>query len=275
MTDYYDELRLGGHESQWAGWRHRLEQALRFEWVLDAVERTGATSLLDVGCGPGALYSYLEATGRSYDYLGIDVYEPAIGHARKVRSRGRFEAWDVFDPRLDDTRFDAVVAIGTLVSGVPVSTPAERVARVQSLWGRLSNLHRDVAVLVCLDQAFIQSRPLLQLEPALLGATQSELEAMVIARRGHCVMEQSPLVSDLTLLDFADPEIASSVVGRDRLATIERVLDGPWGLSAEASERAWLWAEAGHSQRARAVLEESVDPLDELAVLLKERLNGP
>jgi len=51
---YYADLDHERDPARRVGWRHRTEQAYRFEVALDAI-RGSAGTVLDVGCGLGAL----------------------------------------------------------------------------------------------------------------------------------------------------------------------------------------------------------------------------
>ncbi|MFU8806835.1 MAG: class I SAM-dependent methyltransferase [Bradymonadaceae bacterium] len=285
MSDYYDELGEGGDAVRWAGWRHRIAQALRFEVALEAVDLVGARTLLDVGCGPGALSSYVEATGRDLDYLGIDRYVRVIEHARQRHfepPRGQeakenlgvrsFEAWDVFDGRLDGRSFDAVVAVGTLVSGEVVASEGERQMRLRRLVERLSDLAAGVACLVVLDQDVLESRPLMTLDPALMGARETELTSLAREMGKPFLIRRGFLETELAIHLLNDEKERDELSQESSVATIEKVLQGPWSENLSTGERAWLWLAAGYPPRAAALLDNSKDDLDELAQLIRQRL---
>jgi SAM-dependent methyltransferase len=90
MTDqrrfYTQALSDGLNEAQQVGWESIPLQRLRFEALLEALDpddlRRPTTRLLDVGCGMGALYAHLRATGRPVQYLGIDLCPELIDAAR-------------------------------------------------------------------------------------------------------------------------------------------------------------------------------------------------
>lgn len=83
MSQYYTDLYTSQDETRRAGWRHRLEAALRYEVALECMGEAARGHVLDVGCGPGGLLSYLLVTGRApAHYTGIDRFEPACTSAR-------------------------------------------------------------------------------------------------------------------------------------------------------------------------------------------------
>ena len=68
--------------------------------------------VVDAGCGPGLLFPYLGQV----DYLGLDVDERYLAHARTLYPAARFEQRDLtLDAGFDEPRdADLVVAVGLL-----------------------------------------------------------------------------------------------------------------------------------------------------------------
>lgn len=77
--------------------------------LLRLLREEGARTVLDLGCGNGALTHAMRASG--FEVVGCDSDEEGIELARK--GGGRFERLGVYDdPReLGDNRFDAVVSV--------------------------------------------------------------------------------------------------------------------------------------------------------------------
>ena len=75
--------RIDSEQEQYAqlGWEDAQAQQKRFHILLNAVD-LNEKSLLDIGCGLGDLYGYLQTSGISVDYFGIDVLEEMITKAR-------------------------------------------------------------------------------------------------------------------------------------------------------------------------------------------------
>ena len=63
-------------------WNGEDSQVLRFTQLLQVVDREGPFSLLDYGCGYGALLARMRAGDWDCDYRGFDLSEPMIEHAR-------------------------------------------------------------------------------------------------------------------------------------------------------------------------------------------------
>src|SRR4051794_26097144 len=85
---YYTE-RFRAHGATPAGvdWNSRESQDLRFRQLLRLVNGATAFTLLDYGCGFGALAELLPS---EVDYTGFDVSEPMIEHARVAHPAHRF-----------------------------------------------------------------------------------------------------------------------------------------------------------------------------------------
>lgn len=81
---YFEErIRAHGASPQGADWNSATAQEARFAQLLSVVKDAGQFSLLDYGCGYGALADYLEANGYSAAYVGYDMLESAIVSARE------------------------------------------------------------------------------------------------------------------------------------------------------------------------------------------------
>ncbi len=84
---YEDRLSQFGPTPRGVDWNSGESQALRFDKLLELLagsrhEDEHALSLLDVGCGYGALLDHLKALGLTVDYRGFDVSEAMIDAAR-------------------------------------------------------------------------------------------------------------------------------------------------------------------------------------------------
>jgi SAM-dependent methyltransferase len=91
-------------------WRSLESQQVRFEELLKLVDWGSAPSLIDYGCGYGALARQLIDEGREFTYTGFDLAESMIGAARKL----------IDDPRCRFTTSQAELAPAdyTLASGI-------------------------------------------------------------------------------------------------------------------------------------------------------------
>ena len=84
VKSYFDKrIQEHGASPRGSDWNSETSQNIRFDQLLKVVE-TQSFSLLDYGCGYGALTDYLDAKGFDVDYYGYDILESAIETARKV-----------------------------------------------------------------------------------------------------------------------------------------------------------------------------------------------
>ena len=88
IARYYDRRVLAhGATARGADWSSFITQEVRFAQLLKLCDFSGPFSLNDVGCGYGALISYLAKyhPETEIDYLGFDVSPAMIRHAMEVR----------------------------------------------------------------------------------------------------------------------------------------------------------------------------------------------
>ena len=94
VAGYYSQkLAEHGASPRGADWNDAAGQELRFEKLLQMVDRRAKYSLNDLGCGYGALIAHLDQRGDSFDYVGCDVSEAMIAEGRAAfagRSDVRF-----------------------------------------------------------------------------------------------------------------------------------------------------------------------------------------
>jgi SAM-dependent methyltransferase len=101
-------------------WRDEETANIRLRQMLKVVEKPRACSLLDVGCGYGALLAMIQAENLPYRYSGVDVV-PAMIEAAKARFKDAdFHCADIFSL---DTQYDYVVCNGVLTQKLDASEP--------------------------------------------------------------------------------------------------------------------------------------------------------
>jgi SAM-dependent methyltransferase len=297
---YYEELyAASGDLTRRAAWRHRAEQALRFEAALDVMPARGAGArVLDVGCGPGGLLTYMTQTGRAPGaYLGLDALDLAVEAARSAEPTGRFvrASWPAWSPDVGEV-WEEVVGIGCAVDG-EARRGAAGLAHVEALLARMCEVAARGVCLVVLSQEAVASRPALASEPALIGLTGQQVAALVARlaarygmrgwwredvlttdrvvylRRAYDLHQDRERTEDRACDIRACGDKTRDVYANgDRWALQRRVLAGPWGEGMGPEERAWYWLEVGSAPEARAALEgASASPR---VALLWERLHA-
>ena len=82
VKSYFDKrIREHGASPRGSDWNSESSQNIRFDQVLKIVN-SRSFSILDYGCGYGALADYLTTLGLDADYYGFDILESAIDMAR-------------------------------------------------------------------------------------------------------------------------------------------------------------------------------------------------
>ncbi len=89
------------------GWISKERQNLRFEKLVAGI--TDRDSILDFGCGLGALFEYLRESNIECKYTGIDIVPEFIKKSKKSYTHGNFSVASIFD--ITDS-FDYVVSSG-------------------------------------------------------------------------------------------------------------------------------------------------------------------
>ncbi len=83
VKSYFDKrIQEHGASPRGADWNSEASQQVRFDQLLKIVE-LDSFSILDYGCGTGALADYLLKKGFHADYYGFDVLESAIRIAQQ------------------------------------------------------------------------------------------------------------------------------------------------------------------------------------------------
>ena len=84
VKSYFDKrIREHGASPRGSDWNSETSQNIRFDQLLKVVE-SQTFSLLDYGCGYGALADYLETKDFTAEYYGYDILDSAIETARQA-----------------------------------------------------------------------------------------------------------------------------------------------------------------------------------------------
>ncbi|MGO4878419.1 trans-aconitate 2-methyltransferase [Pedobacter psychrotolerans] len=85
------------------------QEALHYKSIAKFYRQYGKGSMLDVGCGQGVLYHYLQQDIHPPEaYLGVDISDTAIMQAKTSFPVARFEQMDFDNSRLEE-QFDIIV----------------------------------------------------------------------------------------------------------------------------------------------------------------------
>ena len=111
VAAYYGEkIAAHGATPRGVDWNGEQSQVLRFEQLSQVFSaESQAFSLLDFGCGYGAMYTYLKALYPQLSYTGFDINSEMLAEARKLDTKAE-AGW--ISSIQQDAKFDYVVASG-------------------------------------------------------------------------------------------------------------------------------------------------------------------
>lgn len=111
VRDYYDaRLRAAGPTPAGVDWNSAASQELRFSQLLRCWHITDDSSVLDYGCGYGALFAYLDRCSIHAAYTGFDISACMTAEAERLHPPGPGCAFTSVPETLDAA--DYVVASG-------------------------------------------------------------------------------------------------------------------------------------------------------------------
>ena len=110
-TDYYEEkLKKYGPTSQGVDWNSKESQELRFDQLIKVIDKADDNfSILDYGCGYGALYLFMKSKFPKFNYYGYDASTDMIEKAISLNSNAEC-SW--FSDPINLSKTDYVVASG-------------------------------------------------------------------------------------------------------------------------------------------------------------------
>jgi SAM-dependent methyltransferase len=114
---YTGRLREHGTTARGVDWNSEESQVLRFE-QLARVLPSADSSVVDYGCGYGALVEFLESRGGNFDYQGFDVSADMVEEAARRHPGRRFTD-------KEDELAPAGCAIASGIFNVKLDTPNE------------------------------------------------------------------------------------------------------------------------------------------------------
>ncbi len=90
---YSARVREFGPTPQGADWNSGESQTLRFDQLLQIVDRDQPFAVLDYGCGYGALLDHLNGKGYDFAYTGYDVSAAMLEHGRSAHGDNPRVCW--------------------------------------------------------------------------------------------------------------------------------------------------------------------------------------
>lgn len=129
-TDLYEKHGISPHSLNWGS---QESQCRRFE-VFSSIGDLHGASILDVGCGLGDFYAWLQEKNLSVEYSGIDITPKMIAAARQRFPGVRFDVLDILSSGGGERKYDYVFASGIfyLVKNSPEEFLLEMVQKMFS-----------------------------------------------------------------------------------------------------------------------------------------------
>jgi len=183
---FTERLAQHGDTPRSVDWGSVESQRLRFAALLDIGVRSG-DSLIDVGCGTGALLDYLQEKHIDVDYRGYDLTPSMIDLAKSRHPKVNFAVCNVIQEKQIEPA-DYVIA-----SGIFYLRQERPVAFLEAMVGRLWQFARRGVAINCLS-AWAAER-----DPNEFYADPAE--ALAIARRisSHVVLRHDYHPRDFTI----------------------------------------------------------------------------
>jgi len=113
----YDKYILDNlNDFEKVGWGSSESQKKRFE-ILSEIGDLNNCSILDIGCGTGAFYKYLNDLYHDINYTGIDINENMVRIAKETLPEATFYCTDILNKvenEIRNRKFDYVFLSGVL-----------------------------------------------------------------------------------------------------------------------------------------------------------------
>ncbi|MFN0201533.1 MAG: class I SAM-dependent methyltransferase [Bacteroidia bacterium] len=122
VANYYtDKLRQFGATPAGVDWNSEASQLLRFAQLLQMIEQKNEPfSLMDYGCGFGAMYSFMQQNYPNFQYVGFDISPEMIKTAQEKYPNANNTQWKT--SLLEQDTCDYVVASGIFNVKLAVNT---------------------------------------------------------------------------------------------------------------------------------------------------------
>ena len=111
---YSESFERYGPTSMGVDWKNEIQSKVRHKTLLDLIRKSNIKnfSLLDVGCGFGSFYDYLNLNKQlKIKYLGIDLVEEMIEFAKNKHNENLFKVENLLTFKKNE-KYDFVIANG-------------------------------------------------------------------------------------------------------------------------------------------------------------------
>lgn len=217
LEAFYEPLAACACAARRVGWETDAAHALRLAVVADALEPLDAIgSIVDVGCGDGALIRLLRARGYRGSYRGEDLLASMVEAAR---ARSPDEHFDIHDLMTTGPPADAIVLSGALNTWQAADQDEAAREALSTLWER-------ARIALILDLAVRDRHP--------AGAGGTEGAGICPIDLGVIYLYARRLGAVVTVREDVVPGEALLEMRRDRRLALERYLPAPEQAAARA-----------------------------------------
>src|SRR4051812_16857514 len=120
LNEYFTQkIKEHGATPHGVGWNSTESQEIRFEQLCKIIQPNTPFSLLDFGCGYGAMYDYMSREHADFLYTGYDIAAEMIGKAAETHAENTNASWTTKLP--DDKTYDYVITSGIFNLRVDIS----------------------------------------------------------------------------------------------------------------------------------------------------------
>lgn len=144
IEDFYPQYyKDAKNKTEIVGWSSKKEQNKRFKILLDVGFKEGDT-ILDFGCGLGALYEYMaENYNDDFGYIGVDINDEFIEKCKKTYPNAMFKT--ISDIKDVKQPYDWFIASGAFTVYTPIKNMMEtiKIAVEKAKYGIAVNFLED------------------------------------------------------------------------------------------------------------------------------------
>lgn len=135
---YNNRLQEFGYDPKTLGWGGGKEKQFhRFE-ALRQIGISEKDSVLDVGCGFGDLYGYLQMKGWKGEYLGVDINEKLLEVSKEIFPGINVKVLDIEETAVD-FKYDWVIASGIFNAKLLEENNSEYIERMLKKMFEIAN----------------------------------------------------------------------------------------------------------------------------------------